>query len=528
MTSGHLLPASRFDAARRLFQKARLPLLWIGLSLLSLAAAALFLWATSPHGIGMTTDSVDYVWTARSLASGLGLGTLDGLGRFKPATVEPPLYPLMLSLFQRAGVDALQGARWLGAVSIALVFLLYGLLIHRLTRRSFWFPLLGTLALFFLADSWTTSLYAMTEPTYLIFTLTGLLCLDDYDRQGRKRNLVGAALLFALASLDRYVGLAVIAAALAFLLVRRGPTARRRLQDLLWMGALSLLPMLAWLARNLLLARTATSYVARFVPITAAEWNEFFQTLAGWVRPIYAFRFTPLALGLGLVTCGTAYLLLRQDRAADPAAPAPTRLPLLLGIYAVCYLAFIIASRWIAVPLVTFYQVRLVYPMASVLFCLALGGLALLRQKVAVRFGALGAALLAAVLVLLTWSYVVTDRVATRPYIQPILVSRYNGLGLQNTAFPSWDFLAELRQLPKDAVLFTDDTQRMYFFTGRPAFFVGADDPGSLALLRETLASRQVAVGLFSSADTQALLSAQFPGLTPAYASGSSSVFLEK
>jgi hypothetical protein len=81
-----------------------------------------FLEATSSHGVGVRTDSVAYLWGAENLAKGLGLGRLNGLGELKPMTHWPPFYPLLLTLFELAGIPALAGARYLGAVLVAADF----------------------------------------------------------------------------------------------------------------------------------------------------------------------------------------------------------------------------------------------------------------------------------------------------------------------------------------------------------------------------------------------------------------------
>ncbi len=511
------------DASLAFFTRNKTRLLFLFLCALALAGTALFIWGTAPHGIGVTSDSVDYIWSARNLAAGKGLGQTDGDGRFKPQTVEPPLYPMLLAIFEWFHIDALVAARWLGALSLALMFVLFGLLIKRLTGGSFWFPVIGVLVLFCLPTTWTVSLYAMTEPPYLVLTFAGLLCLDRYLSLDRRAWLVSAAVLFGLAFLIRYVGGTIIAAGVIVLLFQKRLNRRRHFGDVFLFGGIAVAPMLVWLARNLAQAATATSYVVRFVPITAQEWQAFFATIQLWlaVLPNGKLFFIPLAAAL--IALPLAFGFLKRPSAPDPDR---TQLPLLLAIYAGFYLLFIIASRWIAFPLVTFYQERLVYPFMVCLFCLLLYGLRLLLTKVERRLPRYASALLVSVFILLAFGSIASNKAQVRPYVQPLLISRYNGLGLQNQASFDPNLIARVHQLPVDARLFTDDVQRLYFYTGKPGFFINLTTSEGIARLNNDMIDQNVAVILFNTAANGPALEEQFPTLLPVSGTTNGTIYL--
>ena len=70
-------------------------LLVVTMAAFTLTGIALFLWGTARYGIGIRTDSVDYLWSAKDLAHGIGLGTLDAFGKLKAMNHYPPLYPIL-------------------------------------------------------------------------------------------------------------------------------------------------------------------------------------------------------------------------------------------------------------------------------------------------------------------------------------------------------------------------------------------------------------------------------------------------
>ena len=76
------------------------------LPVVAIAAVVGVLVATTRYGIGLTPDSVVYITGARSLADGRGYTHLDGgaIGSW------PPGYSFVLSLGERIGIDALDGA----------------------------------------------------------------------------------------------------------------------------------------------------------------------------------------------------------------------------------------------------------------------------------------------------------------------------------------------------------------------------------------------------------------------------------
>jgi 4-amino-4-deoxy-L-arabinose transferase-like glycosyltransferase len=501
---------SDFDFNER--NKSRLLILF--LCLLGLTGTLLFLWGTSPHGIGILSDSVDYIWSARNLARGIGLGTLDAHGVFVPMTVEPPLYSALLSVFELTGIGAIAGARWLGAILFGVLLILFGVILARLTDHSFWFTLVGVLLLMVIPATWITTLYAMTEPVYLVLTLTGLLCLEAYLSHEKRRWLIAAAILFGLALLARYIGLSMIAAGMLLLVFQSRREIKRYLVNALLLGCISVLPTLAWITRNQILAQTATNYDIRFIPISSQEWALFFSALTSWMPPLAVFNnLLPLLIGF-LLVLPVAFIFTKK-RKNSPLTR--TRLPLLLAIYALFFIAFTIASRWIAYPLVTFYQDRILFPGLACLFCLTLYGLYLIYRRVLARSSIL-ATLLTGILGVVALSFAINGSVLYPQGLKPLLISRNHGLGMQNQPENLVYFQKQIAALKVGNIFFTDDTQRLYFYTGVSSFFIEDMAPTDYAQIPSKMAGDAAALVFFrDTPDLRKVLQKQLPGLEIIY-----------
>ena len=88
----------------------------------------------TPNGIGIYSDSVVYVGVARNLLRGEGVTYFDDNGQMTTVTHYAPLYPFMLAGLGVAGVDPLEGARWLNALLFASNIMLASWIVFTSTR----------------------------------------------------------------------------------------------------------------------------------------------------------------------------------------------------------------------------------------------------------------------------------------------------------------------------------------------------------------------------------------------------------
>jgi len=220
--------------------------------LLALSTIFLVLITTAPNGIALTPDSVGYVSAARSLSNGKGLTLYDS----SPLTMQAPLYPAVLaSLELLSGLDPLEGARFINAGLFGLIVFFSGLLFRRrLARTSF--VVFGTAAVSLSPVLFGVSIYALTEPLFILWTLVFLFILDNYLKTRSPALLILLAIVTGLACLTRYFGISFAVTGAAAILTLQSTPFRSRLSHLVLFGAISVAPLGAWAARNFLLANT--------------------------------------------------------------------------------------------------------------------------------------------------------------------------------------------------------------------------------------------------------------------------------
>src|SRR6266540_4223292 len=104
-------PTAEADRPRR--GRPRHPVALAGVVVLSIAASVAYL-LLSPAGVHATNDSFTYLGAAHNLVDGKGWTYPFGdVGA--PVTLFPPVYPVILALPERLGIDAFHWVTWQNA-----------------------------------------------------------------------------------------------------------------------------------------------------------------------------------------------------------------------------------------------------------------------------------------------------------------------------------------------------------------------------------------------------------------------------
>src|SRR3990170_8980315 len=98
-------------------------------------ACAAVLYGTS-SGPWAYSDSAAYLVSARNLVNGRGLGYPAPSGEFIPLSLHPPLFSFLLAALDLAGIDDIDGARFLHAAFFGLLVLLVGITVRRTTNSA--------------------------------------------------------------------------------------------------------------------------------------------------------------------------------------------------------------------------------------------------------------------------------------------------------------------------------------------------------------------------------------------------------
>lgn len=504
------------------YLRVRWALFAILLALMAVYAASLLLSATTVYGIGIRSDSVAYIWSARNLAEGIGLGRLDGGGNFKAMTHWPPLYPVVLAAFPLFGMEVIEGARWLAAVLGGLNVALVGWILARITRSP-WFAASGALVVLFSPAMAETNLQAMTEPLYISLSLLALLFLDAALRRGGRRWLLAAAVFTALALLTRYVGLALaLAGALGILIYGRHSPGRRG-RDLAIFLAVSVLPAGLWALRNLALSGSAANRALTFYAIPASDFALALETVQGWVSP--ASEILSVGAGkliLALVALLGGFLLARFGPAEEENESRSTLIDLnqlLLGFY----LAMVLASRLFFDPLITIFEQRILAP-AYLSVLVLLTGILYTAWRSAVKHRWWPGAILAIFYLWSAYSFAMIYRSQSNQIYETM---RDNGSGYAYKGELDSPFAELLRQIPEGAVVFTSNVEKFYFLTGKPSYGYPSEfDAAFLESVKTMMADRMVFfVSFHRENDNWLVIREQLTGLQPVYEDENSYIY---
>ena len=281
--------------------------------------------AATGKGLYVSPDAVFYVGTARNWLDGRGFTPPPGL---QSVDHFPPLFTALLAALGRLGLDPLDGARLVNALSFAGVVLLAGLVVRSRTG-SVPAALVASVLTMAAVDLLTYSGSALSEPLFVLLALSAPVVLAAYLDRPSPALLCAAGGLAGAAFLTRYVGAALVVAGVAGLLWRR------RWVGAVVFGALSTLPV----AGFLLLAEGERG--ARTVALHLPGWDYLGQAARPFSRWLVPWPEPPAGLVLALLVLVAGAAFLARNRPAT----APSPLPRLLGAFALAYLALLLANR---------------------------------------------------------------------------------------------------------------------------------------------------------------------------------------
>jgi hypothetical protein len=292
------------------------------------------IWWSTPLGPAVSFDSFAYLHVAQNVLNGHGLSlwTRDG---YRAMTHWPPLYPLILALLGRLGLDLLTAARILQAALFAANLGLAAAIVKR-ANGSTGAALAGCLALLASADMLTIHTAAWSEPLFLLLAVGGLWALADSP--GQPQLIVLASALVSLATLTRYSGISLIITGALLLLWSC------RIRDAAIFVLLSSLPIALWLWRNLHAAGATADRHLAWHPLWLGQVRFAGSTAAFWIAP----KGAP-AIARGLILAAFAALMLAVGKIASASSTAapPLRGPIqrILLLFILTYLAFVAVSR---------------------------------------------------------------------------------------------------------------------------------------------------------------------------------------
>lgn len=219
---------------------------------LSAGGVALVLLREVNYGIGLGSDSREYVAAARGWLEGNGFTTWNGELTAKVA----PLLPAVLAFLGLLGLKTITVGAFLNAIAFGTIILTTTVWLKIYVKSRFLVIWTGcAIALWVpLAD---LSAILMTETLFIAFTVLSLYTLDRFlAASNRPTMMVISAACASLAWLTRYQGVAVVATALLLILARKGLTFKRKAKESVIYTAVTGTPMVVWIIRNLIATNT--------------------------------------------------------------------------------------------------------------------------------------------------------------------------------------------------------------------------------------------------------------------------------
>ena len=248
-------------------------------------AGVFFLKLITQNGVGLSPDSVSYIYAARSLLSGKGLIEMTGWNEMIPMVRYAPFYPIQLAAVGVLGFDPLEAARGVNLFLFAANIIWIGYMI--------WFASCSKGAALWGAAFTATSFVmleihsmAWSEPGFILLGFLGSFLLARYlSGSAHFWFLAASALLAGLAFLQKYSGASWVAAGILSLLFCSSRKGIRRMNECLFFGFLGCLPMALWIARNKLVADNPTGLSFHFQPYLGVHVREVLAHLSIWLLP---------------------------------------------------------------------------------------------------------------------------------------------------------------------------------------------------------------------------------------------------
>lgn len=238
--------------------------------------------AISVHGIGISEDTISYLSAARSLHDNGKMLDIDGT----PFVAWGPLYPLIISALELLpfGIE-----KSLAAFSL-IVFLLTLITSWRLIQQSLEHPFFRAACFMSLAVSFTLlQVYTVALSEALFLLLINIILQVAINKKGWGRaDVLLLGVIAGLALMQRYAGIFLI----PFLLIMlaEGQPGGWKPNSGKWRLLLFLLPALvpvvAWLARNWLVAETLTGFRPPGAGLFEKNITVLANTLTSWVLPV--------------------------------------------------------------------------------------------------------------------------------------------------------------------------------------------------------------------------------------------------
>ncbi len=256
------------------FNKNHSRLLFLSLLLIiGIISTSIILLATRTFGVGLSPDSLHYLFMAKQVLIGEAITT----------AVWPPMYPAALALISLIfRISLLNSARFLNAVSFGITIFMSGILIRKNIKLNMLFTFLGLFIIILSRPLVPVHLMAWSEPLFICMMIISLLFLDEYFSVKNFSYLILSSVFISIACITRYIGLAVVMAAISTIVLLNRQNYRLLIRDVVSYLLISTTPLAVWLVRNICVTGTLTG------PRSSSS-HTFLEIIRAMSNAIYRF-----------------------------------------------------------------------------------------------------------------------------------------------------------------------------------------------------------------------------------------------
>lgn len=412
---------------------------------LMVAVSAIIFLLNTYRGIGVLPDTTRY----------MGLG---------PMPSDAPLYSWALDAIRLSGMSFARGA-WILAFLLvcANTWLIWQLLLRGTGKLPY---AAAATALITLSPQFVGfHAVAMSEAPFLFAILILLFAFLEYLQTERKFWLLVSGVVLGLAMLARFTAAAMAIALATFLLLDPRRAVQQRVMDIIILAIVSGAIFFGWAAISEL--TTGRAIGRDFVLYGNADldrWLHGLATLTMFLLPGEVPSVLRILLFVGV--CGfLLWLFIKHGRetrakAVGGTSPGDAALPLLLGLFAFCYVVFMVA----AVSFEANLTIGARY-MLPVYMALVIAGACLFATDTAIRSNAaLGWALCGFVALI-----VASDLART---VDRTRENHAKGIGYASTAWATSPVIQAVNRLPANAVIFSNAPDALNYLTPRKTSFI--------------------------------------------------------
>lgn len=237
--------------------------------LVALAAlgAGLVLARQATGGVGLSSDSVNYIGVARHLLAGDGF-----IQPFysNPYHAFPPLYPLLLAATTLFAVDPYDVAGPVNAAIFGLTIFVAGRYLKQCLASRLLLAYACLDLVFSIPLNWVAS-WALSEPAFILLSTLALIQTDKFLNDGKRSALMWAGVFTAFACLTRYMGVSVISSIALLLLFQPGVAPMEKVKRVSAYMLIASAPLCLWMLRNVLIVGTPAGNKENFVHYSLSD-----------------------------------------------------------------------------------------------------------------------------------------------------------------------------------------------------------------------------------------------------------------